>query len=37
MTEELRKLEPLAEDAEFRARWRQVKHSRKLQLADPDP
>ena len=31
--EELRKLEPLAEDAEFRAQWRQVKHSRKRQLA----
>jgi len=31
--EELRQLEPLAEDAEFRTQWRQVKHSRKLQLA----
>jgi glycogen phosphorylase len=31
--EELRKLEPLAEDLEFHALWRQVKHSRKLQLA----
>ena len=31
--EELRQLEPLAEDAEFRAQWRQVKHARKLQLA----
>ena len=34
--EELRKLEPFAEDAEFRARWRQVKHARKLQLATSD-
>ncbi len=32
-TEALRQLEPLAEDAGFRAQWRQVKHSRKLQLA----
>ena len=30
--EELRKLEPLADDADFRARWRQVKHARKQQL-----
>jgi glycogen phosphorylase len=30
--EELRKLEPLADDADFRARWRQVKYSRKQQL-----
>jgi len=31
--EELRKLEPLADDADFRARWRQVKYARKQQLA----
>ncbi len=31
--EELRQLEPLVEDAEFRGLWRQVKYSRKLQLA----
>ena len=31
-TEELRRLEPLAEDADFRAQWRQVKYARKLQL-----
>src|SRR5271166_1905848 len=30
--EELRKLEPLADDADFRARWRQVKYARKQQL-----
>src|SRR5271165_6513884 len=30
--EELRKLEPLAEDADFRARWRQVKLLRKQRL-----
>ena len=31
-TEELHQLEPLAEDAEFRAQWRQVKYARKLRL-----
>ncbi len=31
--EELRKLEPLADDASFRAQWRQVKHLRKSKLA----
>ena len=31
-TEELHQLEPLAEDSDFRAQWRQVKHARKLQL-----
>ncbi len=31
--DELRKLEPLAEDPDFRARWREVKYSRKQQLA----
>jgi starch phosphorylase len=30
--EELKKLEPLAEDADFRARWREVRHARKQQL-----
>ncbi len=30
---ELRKLEPLAEDAEFRKQWREVKHARKVMLA----
>ena len=30
--EELRKLEPLAEDADFRSHWRQVKMARKVQL-----
>jgi starch phosphorylase len=31
--EELRKLEPFVEDADFRALWRQVKYARKQQLA----
>ena len=31
-TEELHQLEPLAEDADFRAQWRQVKYARKLRL-----
>ncbi len=31
--EELRKMEPFAEDADFRALWRQVKYARKQQLA----
>ena len=31
-TSELQRLEPLAEDADFRAQWRQVKYSRKLRL-----
>jgi starch phosphorylase len=31
--DELRKLEPFAEDPEFRSRWRQVKYARKQQLA----
>jgi glycogen phosphorylase len=30
--DELKKLEPLAEDADFRARWREVKRARKQQL-----
>src|SRR5262245_5179168 len=30
--DELKKLEPLAEAADFRARWREVKHARKEQL-----
>jgi starch phosphorylase len=30
--DELKKLEPLAEDTDFRARWREVKHARKRQL-----
>jgi len=32
--QELRKLEPLADDARFRDQWRQVKHARKVKLAD---
>jgi starch phosphorylase len=31
-TGELHRLEPLAEDADFRAQWRQVKYARKLRL-----
>jgi starch phosphorylase len=31
--EMLRELEPLAEDADFRARWRDIKHHNKLKLA----
>ena len=31
--DELKKLAPLVEDADFRARWRQVKYARKQQLA----
>jgi glycogen phosphorylase len=31
--DELRKLEPFADDAEFRASWRQVKYARKQKLA----
>ena len=31
--EELRKMEPFAEDGDFRALWRQVKYARKQQLA----
>ena len=31
--DELRKLEPFADDADFRARWRQVKYARKQKLA----
>ncbi len=30
---QLRKLEPLAEDADFRAEWRQIKHANKTTLA----
>ena len=32
--DQLRRLEPLAEDAEFRAAWRQVKRGNKARLAD---
>jgi len=32
--EELRKLEPLADDARFREQWRHVKHARKVKLAN---
>ncbi len=31
--DELRKLEPMAEDAAFRQQWRDVKHARKVELA----
>jgi starch phosphorylase len=31
--DELRKLEPLAEDAKFREQWRKVKHARKVKFA----
>jgi starch phosphorylase len=31
--EDLRKLEPFADDADFRVRWQQIKHLRKQQLA----
>ena len=31
--DELRQLEPLAEDAQFREQWRKVKHARKVKLA----
>ncbi len=32
--DELKQLEPLAENADFRAQWKQVKHARKLKLVD---